>query len=144
MVNGYALRGFAASPYFLFNTDQAASLPAWIDKAQHTPEAVVQQMSRDGAICVKSYRESGFGRDAVRLPVPTIEMMPAVIAAAHAGGLPVFLHANSMAAQEFAVRAGVDVIAHGIWNGHRSTATALDKGVEPILQGILGDSSPDV
>jgi imidazolonepropionase-like amidohydrolase len=137
IANGYAFQGFAESPYFLFNTDQAASLPASISKAQHTPEAVVEQMARDGAICVKSYRESGFGRDFGRLPVPTLEMMRAVIAAAHARGLPVFLHANSMAAQEFAVEAGVDVIAHGMWNGQRSTATALDKGVEPILQEIV-------
>ena len=94
-------------------------------------------MSRDGAVCVKSYRESGFGPDAGRLPVPTVEMMRAVIAAAHSHGLPVFLHANSMAAQKFAVEAGVDVIAHGMWNGQRSTAAALDKGVEPILQQIV-------
>jgi imidazolonepropionase-like amidohydrolase len=137
MVNGYSFRDFAASPYFLFNADQAASVPASINRAQHTPEAVVQQMSQEGAICVKTYRESGFGREEGRLPVPTVEMMRAVIAAAHARGMPVFLHANSMAAQEFAVQAGVDVIAHGMWNGHRSTATDLDKGVEPILQEIV-------
>ena len=137
IVNGYSFRGFAESPYFLFNADQAGTLPSSVDKAQHTPEAVVQRMSRDGAICVKSYRETGFGRDAGRLPVPSVEMMRAVIAAAHAHGIPVFLHANSMSAQEFAVEAGVDVIAHGMWNGHRSTAAALDKGVEPILREIV-------
>jgi hypothetical protein len=32
---------------------------------------------------------------------------------------------------------GVDVIAHGMWNGQRSTATALDKGVEPILREVV-------
>jgi imidazolonepropionase-like amidohydrolase len=94
-------------------------------------------MSRDGAICVKSYRESGFGDQEGRLPVPTVEMMRAVVAAAHARGMPVFLHANSKVAQEFALEAGVDVIAHGMWNGHRSTAAVLDKGVEPILQEIV-------
>ncbi len=94
-------------------------------------------MKRDGAICVKSYRESGFGADAGRLPVPNVEMIRAVVATAHAHGMPVFLHANSMAAQAFAVEAGVDVIAHGMWNGHQSTAGALDKGVEPVLQAIL-------
>ncbi len=137
MVNGYSFRGFADSPYFLFNAGHAGTLSAAVDKAQHTPQAVVQRMSRDGAICVKSYRESGFGADAGRLPVPSVEMIRAVVAAAHAHGMPVFLHANSMAAQEFAVEADVDVIAHGMWNGHRSTAAALDKGVEPILQAIL-------
>ena len=137
MVHGYTFQSFTASPYFLYNADQAASLPASIDKSQHTPEAVVQRMSRDGAICVKSYREAGFGREAGRLPVPSVDMIRAVVRAAHARGLPVFLHANSMAAQDFAVQAGVDVIAHGMWNGHRSTAAALDKGVEPILREIV-------
>ena len=137
VANGYAFRGFSENPYFLFNADQAQTLPATIDKAQHAPQAVVERMARDGAICVKSYRESGFGADAGRLPVPGVETIRAVVAAAHARGLPVFLHANSMAAQQFAIEAGVDVIAHGMWNGHQSTAEKLDEGVEPILQTVL-------
>lgn len=119
IVNGYSFPGFAASPYFLFNADQAGTIPASVDKTQHTPESVVQRMSRDGAICVKSYRETGFGDEAGRLPVPTVEMMRAVVAAAHAHGMPVFLHANSKEAQEFALQAGVDVIAHGMCTGRR-------------------------
>jgi len=137
MVDGYAFQGFGGSPYFLFNAEQAETLPASVDKAQHTAEALVQQMSRDGAVCVKSYRESGFGRDAGRLPVPSVDTIRALVAAAHTRGMPVFLHANSMAAQQCAVEAGVDVIAHGMWNGHRSTPGVLDEGVEPILQEIV-------
>src|SRR5262249_49183788 len=70
-------------------------------------------------------------------PVPTVETIRAVVAAAHERNMPVFLHANSMAAQEFAVQTGVDVIAHGMWNGHQSTAEKLDAGVEPILEAGL-------
>ena len=137
IVNGYAFPGFAESPYFLFNPDQAGTLPASLDKAKHTPQAVAQQMSRDGAICVKSYWESGFGDQVGRFPVPSVEMIRAVVAAAHAHGMPVFLHANSKVAQEFALQAGVDVIAHGMWNGHQSIAALLDNGVEPILREIV-------
>ncbi len=137
VVNGYAFTSVAANPYFLFNPDQADTVPASVDDAKHTPEAVVERMARDGAICVKSYREAGFGPDAGRLPMPSVETIRAVVAAAHARNMPVFLHANSMAAQEFAVQAGVDVIAHGMWNGQRSTAEKLDTGVEPILQAVL-------
>ncbi len=137
VVNGYSFQSFAANPYFLFNADQADALPASVDKAQHTPEAVVRRMAQDGAVCVKSYRESGFGPNAGRLPVPSVEMIRAVVAAAHSRRMPVFLHANSKAAQQFAVEAGVDVIAHGMWNGQQSSAGHLDDGVEPILQGIL-------
>jgi imidazolonepropionase-like amidohydrolase len=138
--NGYSFTSFAANPYFLFNPDQADTLPASVDKAEHTPQAVVERMARDGAICVKSYRETGFGRDTGRLPVPSVETIRAVVAAAHERNMPVFLHANSMAAQEFAVQTGVDVIAHGMWNGHQSTAETLDAGVEPILQAVLKSS----
>ena len=137
MVNGYAFSSVAENPYFLFNPDQASALPAAVDHAAHTPEAVVERMARDGAICVKSYRETGFGPDAGRLPVPDVETIRAVVAAAHARNLPVFLHANSMAAQAFAVQAGVDVIAHGMWNGQQSTADSLDAEVEPVLRAVL-------
>lgn len=137
VVNGYAFNSFAENPYFLFNPDQASALPAAVDRAAHTPAAVVERMARDGAICVKSYRETGFGPDAGRLPVPSVETIRAVVAAAHARNLPVFLHANSMVAQDFAVQAGVDVIAHGMWHGQQSTADALDAGVEPILRAVL-------
>ncbi len=41
-------------------------------------------MARDGAICVKSYRETGLRRDAGSLPAPSVEMIRAVVAAAHA------------------------------------------------------------
>jgi len=137
LVNGYAFSSFAENPYFLFNPEQASALPPSIDKAAHTPGAVVERMAQDGAICVKSYRESGFGQNAGRLPVPGVEMIREVLAAAHARNMPVFVHANSKAAQQFAVEAGVDVISHGMWNGQRSTADKLDTGVEPILQAVL-------
>jgi len=137
LVNGYAFTSTDANPYFLFNPDQEGALPASVDRAAHTPEAVVEHMARDGAICVKSYRETGFGQDAGRLPAPSVETIRAVVAAAHARNMPVFLHANSMAAQQFAVEAGVDVIAHGMWNGQQSTVDTLAPGVEPIVQTVL-------
>jgi imidazolonepropionase-like amidohydrolase len=30
--------------------------------------------------------------------------------------MPVLIHANGTDAQEFAVKAGVDIIAHGLWH----------------------------
>lgn len=138
IVNGYGFRGYTATPYSLFNPDQMKNLPATVNNAEHTPEAVVERMARDGAICVKSYRESGFaGPMAGRLPVPAVDMIRAVVKAAHAKNMPVFLHANSWQVHEFAVQAGVDAIAHGMWNGHSSTKQELGKGVEPILKGIV-------
>jgi imidazolonepropionase-like amidohydrolase len=34
--------------------------------------------------------------------------------------MPVFIHANGTHAQEFAVQAGADVIAHGLWHWNRA------------------------
>jgi imidazolonepropionase-like amidohydrolase len=137
MVSGYSFQGFTETPYFLYNPDQLGKIAALIHTESHTPEAVVAEMARNGAICVKSYRESGFGRMAGQLPVPSVEMIQAVVKAAHARNMPVFLHANSKDAHAFAVQAGVDAIAHGMWNGHRSTPEKLDEGVEPILKNVL-------
>jgi imidazolonepropionase-like amidohydrolase len=137
MANGYSFESFVQQPYFLFNPEQSDTIPASIDKTEHTPEAAVNRMARDGAICVKSYHESGFGADRGRLPVPSLAAIKAVVAAAHARNLPVFMHANSKQAQAFAVDAGVDVIAHGMWNGHELKGGSLAPDVPPILQGIL-------
>jgi imidazolonepropionase-like amidohydrolase len=43
-------------------------------------------------------------------------MIRDVIRESHARGLPVLIHANSLAAWRFATEARVDVIAHGMWN----------------------------
>jgi imidazolonepropionase-like amidohydrolase len=137
VLNGYSFRGFTETPYFLFDLDQASALPSSINKAEHAPQAVVDRMARDGAICVKSYRESGFGAMTGKLPVPSLEAIQAVVKAGHAKNMPVFLHANSRQAHEFAVQAGVDSTAHGMWNGHSSTKGKLSEGVEPILRSIV-------
>jgi imidazolonepropionase-like amidohydrolase len=135
--NGYSFRSFEENPYFLFNPDQAGVIPASIDKAQHTPEAVVNRMARDGAICVKSYYESGFGSNTGKLPVPSLEAIRAVVAAAHARNMPVFMHANSKNAQEFAVASGADVIAHGMWNGHELRNGVLADDVQALLREVV-------
>lgn len=137
MVNGYSYRGPAQTPYFIYNPDQLSSLPAGVDPKGQTPEAVVAAMARDGAVCVKSYRESGFGSLTGKLPVPSVELIQRVVKAAHARNMPVFLHANSREAHAFAVQAGVDALAHGMWNGHLSTPEKLSDGVEPILKDTL-------
>jgi imidazolonepropionase-like amidohydrolase len=141
IANGYpmnfvpeALR-YRSAPYFLYDERQRERIPAEIDPAAHTPAAVIERMAADGAICVKTTYEPGFGamKD---LPLPPLEMVRALVVAAHARGLPVLLHANSRAAQEFAVAAGVDVIAHGLWNGLDRSGDALGAEAEALLRSI--------
>jgi imidazolonepropionase-like amidohydrolase len=104
----------------------------------HTPQAVVSKMKADGAICVKTFFERGFGEDR-NLPVPKLETIRAVVKAAHAAGLTVLMHANSDEAQQFGVDAGVDVLAHGMWNWNleKSTTSDITPGIKRILDGEL-------
>lgn len=130
---------FRVLPYFLYDERQSERIPDYVEPARHTPQAVVERMASDGAICVKTHYETGFGgmRD---LPTPTEEMIRSLVAAARSEGLPVLLHANSKDAQEFAVATGVDVVAHGLWNGLDGGGTpTLPGDVQALLSAIVTD-----
>jgi imidazolonepropionase-like amidohydrolase len=123
-------------PYMLIEPGTQA--PDGIDPAQHTPQAVVSRMKSDGAICVKTFFERGFG--GVRnLPVPKLETIREVVKAAHAAGIPVLMHANSDEAQEFGLDAGVDIMAHGMWNLYQehSKTSEVTPGMRKILDQEL-------
>ena len=126
-------------PYMLIESGTQA--PDGVDPAMHTPQAVVSRMKADGAICVKTFFERGFGgvRD---LPVPRVETIRELVNAAHAAGLPVLIHANSDEAQRFGLDAGVDVMAHGMWNWYKeqSTASELTPGIKKILDDGLAQN----
>jgi imidazolonepropionase-like amidohydrolase len=126
-------------PYMLIEPGSQA--PAGIDPALHTPQAVVSKMKADGAICVKTFFERGFGgvRD---LPVPKLETIRELVEAAHAAGLPVLIHANSDEAQRFGLDAHVDVIAHGLWNWYEehSKTSELTPGIKKILDDGLAQN----
>ena len=160
IANGYPMvflpedQRFQAIPYFLYDERQRHRIPDSVDPEAHTPRAVVERMAADGAICVKTFYEPGFGamRD---LPTPTPETVRALVDAAHAADLPVLLHANSLEAQRFAVDAGADILAHGLWNGLDGAGAALGndadaagsddvgatlgRDVDALLQAIVRD-----
>jgi imidazolonepropionase-like amidohydrolase len=124
-------------PYFLVEPDNEAGLPPGVEAADHSPEAVVKRMKVDGAICVKTHFERGFGADR-NLPVPKLATIRALVRAAHAAGMPVLLHANSSEAQTFGLEAGVDVFAHGLWNWSEPRATTeITPAVKKILDGVI-------
>jgi hypothetical protein len=73
-------------PYMLI--EPGTQVPDGIDPAAHTPQAVVSRMRGDGALCVKTFFERGFG-GVKDLPVPKLETIREVVKAAHAAGMSV-------------------------------------------------------
>ncbi len=142
LMDGYSMnyapkpQRYRGWPYMLIEPGTQA--PDGIDPALHTPQAVVSRMKSDGAICVKTFFERGFG--GVRnLPVPKLETIRELVKAAHAAGLPVLLHANSDEAQRFGLDAGVDIMAHGLWNWSQehSASNEVTPGIKKILDDEL-------
>ena len=133
---------YTAMPYMLVEARPESSLPPAVKASEHTPQAVVTRMKADGAICVKTFFERGFG-GAHDLPVPQADTIRTLVRAAHAAGLPVLMHANSLEAQAFALDTGVDIIAHGLWNTDEKTKpgelTLRDKAVlDQIITAHIG------
>jgi hypothetical protein len=126
---------YRAFPYMLIEPDAAA--PADIAPEMHTPAAVVARMKADGAICVKTFYEHGFGK-AHDLPVPKAETIRELVQAAHAAGMPVLMHASSIEAQTFALETGVDIMAHGLWNWNEtSRVTDLTPPAKALLDDVV-------
>lgn len=125
-------------PYLIVQRGEEASAPEGVDPAMHTPESVVARMKADGAICVKGFFDRGVGGGEA-LPVPRLDSMLALVRAAHTAKMPVFLHARGSEAQTFALDAGVDIIAHGLWdwNGEPQATTDLTPGIKKILDRVI-------
>jgi hypothetical protein len=143
VANGYPMSfappslRFQLFPNFLYDPAQSASIPAVYKTQDHTPAAAVAADKRAGAICVKTYFEHGFGKDK-NLPVITPTMAVGVRNAATQGGLVMMMHANSFEAQQFAVDAEVDVIAHGMWNwGALDRQPELPPEIKILLDRIV-------
>lgn len=141
LMDGYGMnwtpkpQRYQAWPYML--VEPGTEAPPGIDPAQHTPTAVVTRMKADGAICVKTFYERGWWPGA-NLPVPTLETIRELVRAAHAAGMPVLLHANTDEAQAFGLEAGVDVLAHGLWNWSEASSTVEPPpAVKKILDGVV-------
>jgi imidazolonepropionase-like amidohydrolase len=144
IVDGYPMnwapkpQRYQGFPYMIVERGDEAAAPTGVDPATHTPEAVVARMKADGAVCVKTFYERGFG-DEQNIPAPRVDTIRAVVQAAHAAKMPVFIHANGTDAQAFALDARVDVIAHGLWHWNKepNTASELTPAVTTILDRVL-------
>jgi imidazolonepropionase-like amidohydrolase len=120
-------------PMNFFPTPQRYAMFPYAFTDDSSAVAAVAHMKADGAICVKTFFEHGFG-PSHDLPVPTLSMVTSVVRAAHAAGLPVFLHASGTEAQRFGLAAGVDIMAHGLWHWNDAPAATV---LTPSIRGLL-------
>ena len=122
--------------YMLFDPAQANVYPASFDPAMHTPQAVVTSAKKDGANCIKVFYETGFGAQK-NLPVPSVELIQAVVQQAKSLKMPVYLHGNSQAAYEFALKTGVTTLVHGMWHEAKNVEQfANQQRIEQIADEI--------
>jgi hypothetical protein len=121
---------------FIYDPAQADKIPARFKPEDYTPAKGVARVKADGAICVKTHYEHGFGTQR-NLPVMSPEVYGEVRAAASKEGLLLVTHGNSFEAQTFAVNGGTDVLAHGLWNwGALNKSTELPDDIKLLLDKI--------
>lgn len=122
---------------FIYDPAQADKIPARYKPEDYTPAKGVARVKADGAICVKTHYEHGFGHQR-NLPV----MSPAVYAdvrkEASKQDLVLVTHGNSFEAQTFAVNGGADVLAHGMWHwGDWNKEKELPPQIKQLLDRMV-------
>lgn len=117
------------TPFFSYPPTTGSQVSAAGGSIKDAAEAVAAEIAAEGAVCVKTVYDEFGGM------TPTVDAGKELVAAAHAKGLPVFIHANRKRAQAFAVEAGIDVIVHGMWR-NPNDGTVLDDEARNILGAV--------
>lgn len=142
VANGYPMNNtpkhirFNVFPNFIYLESEAENIPEPFTAENHTPEMVVNRIGESGAIAVKAYYEKGWDESQPELPVPSKSIIEKLHKEANQNGMVLTIHANSYEAHSFVTDAGVDVIAHGLWNwGAYSNAPkdSLPNAIKQVL-----------
>ncbi|MEP0177773.1 MAG: amidohydrolase family protein [Paraglaciecola sp.] len=137
ILNGYPIvySGEAASQlsspmasYLLYDKNQSDEYPADYPVKEHLPEHLVKKAKKEGAICIKTFYEKGFGVKK-NLPVPDLDLIRELKLYASQENMPLFLHANSTDAYQFASQTNVSVLAHGLWHSNGNDIKPLIKDI---------------
>lgn len=124
-------------PNLVYEPKHKAFWPDGMDPEFYSVDAAVERVVRSGAICLKTYVETGFG-GVFEWASPSAETLSALAMAAHENGLVFVVHANSAQAWQMSVDAGADVIAHGLWHwdGDRREAELTDAALSAIQNAV--------
>ncbi|PWK52990.1 amidohydrolase family protein [Pleionea mediterranea] len=122
---------YKAFPYLVIEPND--SIPEGVNRAEHTPERIVDKIARDGGSCVKLFFEDGFGTES-HWPLMKDQTVKAIITEAKKHGLSIYAHANAVDMQNIALKYDIDVIAHGLWNWNEH---AKSENVPNAIQATL-------
>ena len=106
-----------AYPGYIIDHYSGSRVPEGADVAKHRPAAAVDYVREHGGRCVKLYYEEAlwWPGGAPEFRLPSVQIVQDVVSAAHAQNMPVVLHATTPGGHQFAMEAGVDILAHGMW-----------------------------
>jgi imidazolonepropionase-like amidohydrolase len=139
-------------PNLIYEPKEATYWPKSLNPDDYTAERAISRAADAGAICVKVFVESGFGR--FNWPYVHTETLQKIRAAASKRKLVLMVHATSVDSWRSAVDAHADIIAHGLWVwpgdvGNPTPPAAADAviaavaragtRVQPTLQTVAGE-----
>lgn len=107
--------------------------------AENSVERLVDKIARSGASCIKIYFEDGYG-DASQWPIFSTNTLKRIKLSAEKTDLLIVAHANALDMQQLALAAGVNVIAHGMWNwGQYNREQNIPKEISNTLDNMIND-----
>ena len=139
-------------PNLVYEPAEAQGWPKGLDPAAYTAEGAVSQAVDAGAICVKAFVETGFGR--FNWPYIHTDTLQKIRAATKERKLVMIVHANSVDSWRSALDGQADIIAHGLWvwpgdpgnsvppsQARAVIAAAVRSGthVQPTMQTVAGE-----
>ena len=106
---------------------------------ENSVERLIGKIADSGASCIKLYFEDGYG-NANQWATLSTNTLKRIKQAAKKSNLLIVAHANALDMQQLALLAGVDVIAHGMWNwGQYNREQNIPKEISNTLNKMIND-----
>jgi imidazolonepropionase-like amidohydrolase len=128
-------------PFLHDHYNENIHIPDSIDLRSHTAKEVVKNIIEEqNGICVKTLYEDAYTGMKVTWAKPSVNILKEIADEARKSGIPTIIHAPSFEGQKVGLEAGIDIIAHAMWNWFddplKITDTVLPKSHANILKNV--------
>jgi len=104
------------SPFLYDNYNTQIVFPDSINLDNHTPRQLISEIKNQNGVGVKiAYEDEASGLN-VTWAKPSLGILSDLVQEASTNNLPVLIHAPSLEGHQIALKAGVTIFAHGLWN----------------------------